>query len=230
MLCIKEIFFCAFWCDPTWIAKFCLIQAMVFMLWLCQILEVIKIWKDFASKPLWNINCPCTPCTSTVFTWGSADGRATLPMPVFPPDFSWALAFSRLLRFRTWGFFLPCGLSLQSRAGETPQGNSRARHISKLSSWGQQPLYLLQNRNMVLVTSKSCFLHPYGKQHEQSRAFPKASHPVVCMEELNSSPDCIALWQPVLAPAPWLLSLAREWGHYGGTREERSHHSGKAYV
>lgn len=80
---------------------------MVFMLWLCQILEVIKIWKDFASKPLWNINCPCTPCTSTVFTWGSADGRATLPMPVFPPDFSWALAFSRLLRFRTWGFFYP---------------------------------------------------------------------------------------------------------------------------
>lgn len=105
-------------------------------------------------------------------------------------------------RFSTWVLFLPYGLSFQSRADETHQGNSRAGHISKSSSWGQQPLYLLQNRNMVLVPSKSCFLHPYGRQHEQSTALPKASHPAVCMEELNSSPACIAPWQLVLASAP----------------------------
>lgn len=89
------------------------------------------------------------------------------------------------------------------------RGNSRAGHISKLCSWGQQ---LLQNRNIVLVTFKSCFLHPYRRQHEQSRAFPKANHPAVCMEELNSSPDCIALWQPVLASAPLTLVTSQRVG------------------
>lgn len=101
--------------------------------------------------------------------------------------------FPGYLGFNTWGLFLSCGLSPQSRAGETHQGNTRAGHILKLSSWGQQPLYLLQNRNMVLMAFKSYFLHSYGRQHEQSRGFPKASHPAVCMEELNSSSYCIAL-------------------------------------
>lgn len=81
-VCSRD-FFCAFWCDPTWIAKSYLVQSKAFMLWLCLVLEVIKIWKDFASKFLWNMNCPCTSCKYWFYLgvcrWQGHFAQASIP-------------------------------------------------------------------------------------------------------------------------------------------------------
>lgn len=135
------------------------------------------------------------------------------------------------LGFSTRVLFLPCGLSCQSRAGETHQGNGRAVHISKLSSWGQQLLHLLQNRNMVLVTFKFYFLHPYRSSMSRAEHFPRQVTQLFAWRNLTlpqTAQPCGSL--AVLAPAPWLLPLSREWGHCGGRWEERFHHSNKAHL
>lgn len=150
------------------------------------------------------MNCPCTSCKYWFYLgvcrWQGHFAQASIP-PRLLMSSGLLQATSGLAR----GFCFYPMVFLFKAEQMRHQGNSRAGHTSKSSSWGQQPLYLLQNRNMVLVPSKSCFLHPYGRQHEQSTALPKASHPAVCMEELNSSPACIAPWQLVLESAPLTL-------------------------
>lgn len=117
------------------------------------------------------------------------------------------------LGFSTMVLFLPCGLSCQSRAGETHQGNDRAVHISKLSSWGQQLLHLLQNRNMVLVTFKFYFLHPYRSSMSRAEHFPRQVTQLFAWRNLTlpqTAQPCGSL--AVLAPAPLTLATFQRVG------------------
>lgn len=83
MLCVAEIFSVLFDVILLELRSLTWCSLRHFMLWLCLILEVIKIWKDFASKFLWNMNCPCTSCKYWFYLgvcrWQGHFAQASIP-------------------------------------------------------------------------------------------------------------------------------------------------------
>lgn len=115
MLYISQRLFCAFGCDPTWIANHHLsgVRGKKNLERLCQ-------------QDLPGIQIFCAHLAGTAFAWEHFAQTSNLSLTSHEPCSS-----PGHLRCSTDVSLFPCSLSFQSRADETQQAKSRAGHLSK---------------------------------------------------------------------------------------------------